>query len=194
MLQRAAIVLLVVLNLGTAAWWWLHVSPPADAPVETPVGAARLHLVAETSPAAQAVAADSVAMRQAPAATPAAPPAASTPPVRIAAAAAGPTSGPPAAQPTPADVATICEGGTGPATAWRVWLPRLPTAEAAQATAARIGEAGFSDYLVVRDGADANTIALGRYGSEEAAQRRTAALRASGFPARCARIPPATPA
>jgi hypothetical protein len=88
----------------------------------------------------------------------------------------------------------LCEGGAGPATTWRVWLPRLPTAEAAQATAARIGEAGFSDYLVVRDGADANTIALGRYGSEEAARRRTAALRASGFPARCARIPPATPA
>ncbi len=193
MLQRAAIVLLVVLNLGTAAWWWLHASPPADAPAETPVGAARLHLVAETSPAAQAVAADSVAMRPAPA-TSAVPPAASTPAARIAATGAAPTSAPTAAQPTPANAATLCEGGTGPAAAWRVWLPRLPTAEAAQATAARIGEAGFSDYLVVRDGADANTIALGRYGSEEAAQRRTAALRASGFPARCARIPPATPA
>lgn len=168
MLQRAAIVLLVVLNLGTAAWWWLHASPPADVPVQTPAGAARLHLVAESSPAAQAVAADSVAMQSPPA----------------------PTSAPPAA----ASGATSCEGGAGPATAWRVWLPRLPTADAAQATATRIAEAGFSDYLVVRDGADANTIALGRYGSEEAAQRRTAALRASGFPARCARIPPATPA
>lgn len=172
MLQRAAIVLLVVLNLGTAAWWWLHASPPADAPVETPAGAARLRLVAESSPAAQAVAADSVAPQPAPAAT----------------------SAPIAAPPTTTNEPTLCEGGAGPATAWRVWLPRLPTAEAAQATAARIGEAGFSDYLVVRDGADANTIALGRYGSEEAAQRRTAALRASGFPARCARIPPATPA
>lgn len=186
MLQRAAIVLLVVLNLGTAAWWWLHASPPADVPVETPAGAARLHLVAESSPAAQALAADSVAMRAAPATTPASTPVA---PPAVAA-----TAAPDAAQPTTASDATSCEGGAGPATAWRVWLPRLPTAEAAQATATRIGEAGFSDYLVVRDGADANTIALGRYSSEEAAQRRTAALRASGFPARCARIPPATPA
>ena len=157
MLQRAAIVLLVVLNLGAAAWWWLHASPPPDAPIETPAGAARLHLLAESSPAAAAIAA------------------------------------PAAAQPSPASGATSCDDA-GPATAWRVWLPRLPTVDAAQATAARIAEAGFSDYLVVRDGADANTIALGRYGSEEAAQRRTAALRASGFPARCARIPPATPA
>lgn len=194
MLQRAAIVLLVVLNLGTAAWWWLHASPPADAPVETPAGAARLHLVAESSPAAQAVAADSIPPQPAPAATSALPPATSTPTPPMAATGAAPTSAPAAAPPTTANGPTLCEGGTGPATAWRVWLPRLPTAEAAQATAARIGEAGFSDYLVVRDGADANTIALGRYGSEEAAQRRTAALRASGFPARCARIPPATPA
>lgn len=173
MLQRAAIVLLVVLNLGTAAWWWMHASPPAGSPIETPAGAARLHLVTESSPAARAVAADSVAADSV--AMPS-PPAARS------------------ATPSSASGATLCEGGAGPASAWRVWLPSLPTAEAAQATATRIGEAGFSDYLVVRDGADANTIALGRYGSEQAAQRRTAALRASGFPARCARIPPATPA
>jgi hypothetical protein len=93
-----------------------------------------------------------------------------------------------------ASAAIACEGGNGSAAGWRVYLPRLPSADAARATAARIGEAGFSDYLVVTDGADANTIALGRYGTGSAAQRRTAALRAAGFPARCARIPPATPA
>ena len=176
MLQRAAIVLLVVLNLGTAAWWWMHASPPAEAPLETPAGAARLHLLAESPLAASAVAAHSAAAPSTPATISAAP---------------APASAPPS---TAGGDATLCEGGTGPASGWRVWLPRLPTAEAAQATAARIGEAGFSDYLVVRDGADADTIALGRYGSEQAAQRRTAALRASGFPARCARIGAATPA
>ena len=93
-----------------------------------------------------------------------------------------------------ASAAIVCEGGNGPADGWRVYLPRLPTVDAARATAARIAEAGFSDYLVVADGADANTIALGRYGTEPAAQRRSAALRAAGFPARCARIPAATPA
>lgn len=188
MLQRAAIVLLVVLNLGTAAWWWLHASPPGDAPIETPAGAARLHLVSEGPPAARTVAADSVALHAPPAA-----PSETAPTAAPTAAQTAPTAAITAAQPSPANGATLCDGA-GAASGWRVWLPRLPTAEAAQATAARIAEAGFSDYLVVQDGADANTIALGRYGSEEAAQRRTAALRASGFPARCARIPPATPA
>jgi hypothetical protein len=75
-----------------------------------------------------------------------------------------------------------------------VYLPRLPSADAAQSAAARIAESGFSDYMVVRDGADANTIELGRYGTASAAQRRTASLRAAGFQARCARIPAVTPA
>jgi hypothetical protein len=192
MLQRAAIVLLVVLNLGTAAWWWRHASPPAEAPVDTPAGAARLHLVAESSPAARTVAAESAGMDAARAGTPAVAPASAQPAPTSAVAALA--DAPPTPTQTPSAAATLCDGGTGPAPGWRVWLPPLPTAEAAQATAARIGEAGFSDYLVVRDGADANMIALGRYGSQEAAQRRTAALRASGFQARCARIPPATPA
>ena len=194
MLQRAAIVLLVVLNLGTAAWWWLHATPPAEAPVETPAGAARLHLVAESSLAARTVAAESAGMDAARAGTPAVAPAPAPLPPAADATAAAPAAAPPTPMQTPSAAATLCDGGTGPAPGWRVWLPPLPTAEAAQATAARIGEAGFSDYLVVRDGADANMIALGRYGSQEAAQRRTAALRASGFQARCARIPPATPA
>ena len=58
----------------------------------------------------------------------------------------------------------------------------------AEAAVTRIAEAGFSDYLLVREGSEANGIALGRYGTREAAQRRTAALQAAGFAARCARI------
>lgn len=190
MLQRAAIVLLAVLNLGAAAWWMLHAPAPAATPVEAPVGAARLRLVSESTPAAQAVAAQASAAR-APATQALASQAGATP---ADAAPAASLPAPSASQPAASAAASACEGGAGPASGWRVWLPRLPSADAAQAAAARIGESGFSDYLVVRDGADANTIALGRYGSEQAAQRRTAALRAAGFPARCARIPPATPA
>ena len=199
---RAAIVLLVVLNLGAALWWWLHAPPAPQLPPAPPPGAARLHLAGDS------VAAGSAATLQHPA-VPASVPVEPAPTVQAA---------PQQATPSPASVATqaastatneqallprdstaatgadACEGGAGPAVGWRVYLPRLPTVEAAQATAARIGEAGFSDYLVVRDGADANTIALGRYGSEAAARRRSASLRAAGFPARCARIPPATPA
>ena len=54
---------------------------------------------------------------------------------------------------------------------------------AAQAMAERIVSAGFKDYYIVPDGDEANSIALGRYGNEEAAQRRQADLQAAGFPA-----------
>ena len=47
----------------------------------------------------------------------------------------------------------------------------------------RIKAAGISDWYVMNDGTDANSIALGRYGSEEAARRREAELKAKGFPA-----------
>lgn len=177
MLTRAAIVLLVVLNLGAAAWWALHAPPPAEPPPATPAGAARLHLVADGGVASPAIAPASRTQTM-----PATQAAARTPPPASVATSAAEAA------------AVACEGEAGPAAGWRVYLPRLPTAEAAQATAARIADAGFSDYLVVRDGDDANTIALGRYGSEPAARRRAASLRAAGFPARCARIEPATPA
>jgi hypothetical protein len=67
---------------------------------------------------------------------------------------------------------------------WRVMLPPLPNAEQAAATAARIAAAGFSDYFVVRDGIEAHSIALGRYGNEATARRRVQALAAAGFAAR----------
>ena len=47
----------------------------------------------------------------------------------------------------------------------------------------RIKAAGISDWYVMNDGGDANSIALGRYGSEEAARRREAELQAKGIPA-----------
>ena len=76
-------------------------------------------------------------------------------------------------------VATVPASARG----WRVWLPPLADRGAAQAMATRIGAAGFSDYYVVPDGADANSIALGRYGNEDAARRRMAQLQAAGFAA-----------
>jgi septal ring-binding cell division protein DamX len=180
MLLRATIVLLCVLNLGAAAWWVLHAPLPASAVPSAPPGAARLRLAAEAGMAASRTVAPA---REA------------TPPARattVPAVAAPPAST--ASAPMSSAGAAACEGGAGPADGWRVYLPRLPSPEAAAAVAKRIGESGFSDYLVVRDGDDANTIALGRYGTEDAAQRRAASLRAAGFPARCARIPKATPA
>ena len=176
MLTRAAIVLLLVLNLGVAAWWLLH-SAPTPAASAQPIGAPRLQLLTEAAPA---VTAQAVAAPAKPAPPTAAPNIASTPAV--------------ASAPAAASASMDCVGPDAGADGWRVQLPRLPDVAAAEAMAARIGAAGFSDYLVIRDGDDANAIALGRYATRDAAQRRTAALRAAGFPARCARIPASKPA
>lgn len=173
MLTRASIMLLLVLNLGVAAWWLLH-SEPADTALAPPAGAPRLQLLAEAS-------ADRVA-----ALAPARPAIATATPARAAPAAA--------AIPDAADDPSQCMGPEGASSRWRVYLPRLPSLDAAQAMATRIGAAGFSDYLVMRDGDDANAIALGSYGTRDAAQRRVASLHAAGFPARCARIAASTPA
>ena len=63
-------------------------------------------------------------------------------------------------------------------------MPPLASPEAAQAMAQRIAAAGFGDFLILHDGAEANAIALGRYGSEDTARRREAALVAAGFEVR----------
>ena len=150
MLTRSLIVLLVVLNLGVAAWWLLH-DDAGPAPLLQPAGVPRLQLRAEAQPVR------APAPREARAALP---------PVTT----------------------TACTGEEGSAAGWRVFLPPQASVAEADAAASRIAGAGFSDYLVLREGAEANAIALGRYGTREAAQRRTAALQAAGFAARCARI------
>lgn len=160
MFIRAAIVLLLVLNLGVAAWWVLHDAPPAPA-VPQPSGVPRLQLIDE----AIGTGSDDAPGHQA----------------------AAPAS------PAVAASAGACRGPAGPGTSWRVYLPGLESPEAAQAMAARIGAAGFSDFLVMREG-DASSIALGLFSTLDGAQRRVDALQAAGFPARCARIAASTPA
>jgi hypothetical protein len=66
---------------------------------------------------------------------------------------------------------------------WRVMLPAQPTRDAAVALAERMKAAGISDLYVMGEGPDANSIALGRFGSEQAARRREAELQGKGFPA-----------
>jgi hypothetical protein len=69
------------------------------------------------------------------------------------------------------------------ASGYRVLLPAAESREAAQAIAQRIGAAGFDDFLIINNGEEANSIALGRYRSREAALRRQESLRAAGFAA-----------
>ncbi|GAA3914767.1 SPOR domain-containing protein [Luteimonas lutimaris] len=202
MLARSLIVLLVVLNAGVAIWW-LARGDAAPVPAETalPGGVARLQLVGEAGPAAEA----------APPPTPAPPPvaAADEPPAPDGASAAPPA---PVADASPApDAAALQCYALGPFTDagklaaaqralqprvarlhvreapsttradWRVWLPPQADRAAAQALVERIVAAGFSDYYIIASGEQANSIALGLYGSEASARRRQSALRAAGF-------------
>lgn len=172
MLIRALIVLLLVLNLGIAIWWWgrapADVQPPST---EMPVGVAVLEIVKDLS------ASNAPAPRTAALSTPGAC-------VRL-----GPFTDRAAAEQASASLgsgALHVKASAMPAagaSSYRVLLPPAPSREAAQAMAQRIAAAGFSDLLVLNDGADANGVALGQYRSRESALRRQSELTAAGFPA-----------
>jgi hypothetical protein len=198
MLARALIVLLVVLNLGVAAWWMARdEAAPAVAASDPPAAVARLQLLREAGRVAPATRpAVAPRMSQRPAVEPAAP-AAGTPaadPVATAAVTAarhcyalGPFSdaGKIAAarrqlQPRVARL-HVREVASGRQRDWRVWLPPQADRAAAQALVERIAAAGFADYYIVAAGDEANSISLGLYGSEASARRREAALQAAGF-------------
>lgn len=204
MFARALIVLLLVLNLGVAVWWLLRPEPAAPGLPAHPAGVPRLQLLREAGVAASAPA---TAPQPAAASTATA----ATPP-RAAAPAEGQTEEP-TAESTQEPIAPARCFSFGPytdaaqATAARTKLPagvlgaRLrseaarrggswnvlmsPQADraAAQALAQRIDAAGFKDYYVIGEGASANGIALGRFGSEDAARRHQSALQAAGFQA-----------
>src|SRR5690606_26030071 len=84
-----------------------------------------------------------------------------------------------------ADIAASVEVLTvpGPApSAWRVAAPPPPDGDAA-ALATRIEAAGFNDFMLIAEGPEAGTVALGRFSTPEAAARRQAALVQAGFQA-----------
>lgn len=189
MLVRALIVLFLVLNLGVAAWWIAH-DPPPPASMQVPPGVAQLQLVEETGP-------PPAAATPVPPTTPAATPATPSPVADAITVPSvqqcfgfGPFASKDAAttaaarlKPLVQRLATREQAAASPGRGWRVYLPPLPSLEEAQAVARRIGAAGFSDFLVMREGAQANAIALGRYSSEDAANKRVQALTAAGFAA-----------
>lgn len=182
MFARALIVLLLVLNVGVAAWWALRPKPAPPPPVEPPAGVARLLLLSELpqrKPANEA------------AATTRSTPASGTAPASrtLRCFTLGPFD---ADQPGALaaaqdqlrpDVARmqVRETRAGSGNGWHVSMPPFADRAAAQAMAERITTAGFEDYYIVPDGAQANAIELGRYGSQEAARRHQDSLRAAGF-------------
>ena len=200
MFARALIVLLVILNLGVAAWWLLRADPPAPASTPHPRGVPRLQLVSETAAGARA----QVAVPQADEPLTAAPSPVGSEPVAPAPAIVE-TGHPPATAALCFSFGPFSEAATASAAqaklpagarrarirsetlrrsgAWIVLMPPQADRSAAQALARRIDAAGYKDYYVIAEGASINGIALGRFGVEEAARRHQAALQAAGFQA-----------
>ncbi|AER57793.1 hypothetical protein DSC_15745 [Pseudoxanthomonas spadix BD-a59] len=207
MLIRALIVLLVFLNLGVAAWWLTRPAPDLPPPAQMQ-GVAVLELadVAPRPAQPEPALAPAPTVPAPPAAQAAPTPAASTPPAGpIAVSTPAPASAPAAdttlqclalgpfddaaaarsaqARLVPAPRRASVRSETQPAKAYAVLLPPLADRAAAQAMVERITAAGFHDLLVINSGPFGNGVALGRYGSREAAQRRQAELQAGGFAA-----------
>ena len=196
MLVRALIVLISVLNIGVAAWWIARDPAPPPTPVEPAPGVARLQLVGETAPATTQAPAPRTTTTAA--AVPASPStnAPTAPDIASALVAQqcfsfGPFASAQAAsaasaklQPSTQKVIVREQGAITSPRGWRVFLPPLASLEEAQATARRIAAAGFNDFIVVREGAETNSVALGRYRNEEGARARARTLTAAGFAAR----------
>src|SRR5690606_32327849 len=168
MLARALIVLLVVLNLGVAAWWMARdAAAPGVASAAPPGGVARLQLLGEVvqDEAASPVAAPATSGEEAPAAgqpAEASAPEAETPVSSAAAPDATqatlqcyaigpfPDAGKLAAarRQLQSSVERLRTREAAPANAarreWRVWLPPQADHAAAQALVQRITAAGFS--------------------------------------------------
>lgn len=187
MTLRASLVLLVVLNLGVALWWALRSDAPPAQVEDAPSGIARLQLVSERPerPAASTAAPSAPSTG---AAVPARSPPVPTAPERCYS--AGPfadTSALDAARVALAPMASRLRsreirenGGRG----WRVYLPAAGDRTAADANAQRLRGAGFTDLVVVADGAEANSVALGRFSTEARARAHATSLQAAGFSAK----------
>ena len=198
------IVMLVMLNLGVGIWWAVRPSERAEVAATTArADAPTLRLLNEApppvaSPAPAAV--DAVTTPQVAATpaveTPVAPASVPEPEAPVQAAPVclrfGPfdsTAARDAARNTLAGLGVQGvprESTARPARGWKVSIAPQASREAAVALAERIKAAGVSDLYVMGEGDDTNSIALGRYGSEDAARRREADLRAKGFPAQAA--------
>ncbi len=176
MKRRALIVLLVVMNLGVAAWWVSRTPPTHEDRVALPEGVPRLQLLQEAP------------QRPRPAAPPPAPPvAAAAIPADARCLSFGPFDNPALlrrahdrlqAQVLRANVRNEIRGAPR---GWRVFAPRQASREAAQALADRMTAAGLDDLLVMPAGVDQDSVALGRFGSEDSARRRQAQVQAAGF-------------
>ena len=191
MLLRAAIVMLVMLNLGAAGWWVFQPARHSVAPAIAPEQGLRLVREARAVP---------VPAAPAPVVTspPAPPPAAGAVPAQVPATAAAVATcrrfGP-FADARARDAARTALAGAGVQAVahdvaargtrgWKVFLPAYPSREAAVAQAETLKASGVNDLFVMSAGEEANSIALGRFSSEAGARRRLEQLQGKGVQAR----------
>lgn len=183
MFARALIVLLIAINIGVAMWWVLRAEPPAPAAYAQPPGVPRLQLLSEAKPLAAAASASAPLPAATTPPSPQAPPAAPNRCFSLGPFATAEALRAADARVRPQVVRARTRAVATKASGYTVLMPPLASRELAQAAAEKIKAAGFDDLLVINEGGDANGIALGRYGSQESAQRRQAALQAAGFAA-----------
>lgn len=184
MISRALLCLLVVLNLGVALWWIARgdaAVPERSEPSTT--GVARLALASEVAePLATPAPAAPVTAEPVDASDGEAVPPVAAGQCRALGPFADAGAAEAARRALPASVTRSRLRQAVPSNAgWRVMLPAQADRAAATAMAERIRQAGFDDLYVVAEGEDANSIALGRFGSEASARAHAAALRAAGF-------------
>jgi hypothetical protein len=214
MLTRALIVMLVVLNLGVAAWWWWRPALPPnadDAPRAS--GIARLQLLQErgelaghASPSAADATTSATAATKPLAANPLTAntagadqagtdqATANQPNADIAAAERCYRFGPFADEAALTAARNVLQPRalrlreqTAPAArgrGWRVAIGPLADRAEANALAERIKQAGFGDLFVTGQGTEPAAIALGQFSNEDRAQRHATNLRDAGFAAR----------
>jgi hypothetical protein len=205
---RALIVLLVILNLGVALWWATRADPPPPVDAPLPAGVEPLRLLGEAAPGVAPPAATAAPAPTGDADAPDDAGADGAGDAVVAAADVAPAA--PQAPEAPAPERCLRLGPFGDADAaraaadavrasvlrlavrglpdtsrgWDVRMAGLADRAAADAMAARLVAAGFSDHYLLSPDADGRIdIALGRFSNEDGAQRQRNALREAGFEA-----------
>lgn len=189
MFARALVVLLLMLNLGVALWWVARPAPVETPARDVPAGVARLQLLDEVPARARATVAVPMPPSEAAAAIDDNDPPAAAVATELRCFSVGPFADAGTATRTrmqllaaPTGVARATSRQATPgARGWNVSMPPLADRADADDMAARIRAAGFEDLFIVPTGDAANSIALGRYGTEATARQRVATLRAAGF-------------
>lgn len=181
MLARTLFLLLLVMNLASAAWWYTRAQSPPPALPSVDPGTPGLVLLSERDSSAMAAAANAADSARMPA-DPSLPPAVCS------------TLGPFETQSdlrAAMDLLTPLvtriqyqESSSVTTRGYWVYLPAFNSRDAALKSARQLNAAGVRDYYVVTAGDHENTVSLGLFRDRDNAARRQSQIAALGFPAR----------